>query len=99
MSTTLASRIVNGYQRLVVVNPAIYDATETIGSTITSGTAHTLPSSGTYQGDELEIYFNGIPLDPTTDYSSVGSGTKTQITFSFDLHSGDQMRYKTQRGP
>lgn len=99
---TLASRIVNGVQRLVDVTstlPSIYDASEDIVSTITSGTAHTLPSSGTYQGDELEVYFNGQVLDPTTDYSSVGTGTKTQISFSFNLQAGDHMRYRTIRGP
>lgn len=99
---SLATSIVTGVLRLVSISatlPSIYDASENIATTITSGTAHTLPSSGSYTGDELEVYFNGQVLDPTTDYSSVGTGTKTQISFTFNLLSGDHLRYRTIRGP
>lgn len=96
----LFTRIVNGYLRQYSESSTtpIYDQSVDIGSTISSGTPYTLPVSGTYVGDELEIYFNGQTLDSGTDFTFVGSGTKTQISFTFDLISGDHLRFRTIRG-
>jgi hypothetical protein len=95
-------RIVNGYPRLFSESSTIpiYDQSVAIGSTITSGTSYTLPLSGTYQGEELEIMLDGQVLDSGPDYTFVGAGpTRTQVQFSFDLLTGDNLRFRIIRGP
>lgn len=96
---SLVLQMVNGVPRSVsTVVPTIYDQTFTAGSTITAGTSVTLPSSGTYQGGELEVYFNGQRINVTDDYVYVGSGSKTQIQMTFDLLAGDKIRFRVDRG-
>lgn len=94
-------KITNGYARLSAETglPAIYDVSVAVVSTTTSGTSYTLPSSGSYVGDELEIFLDGQELDSGTDYAFVGSGTKTQVQFTFDLLAGDNIRFRKLRGP
>ncbi len=77
----------------------IYEQSVDVGSTVTSGTAVTLPAAGSYVGDELEITLNGQVLDSGVDWNTVGSGTKTQVSYTFDLLAGDHIRYKIIRGP
>ena len=77
--------------------PTIYDQTYSVGSTITTGTAITLPASGTYSSAELEVYLNGQVMSPTTDYAYVGSIPRTQITLTFDAIAGDLIRFKVMR--
>ena len=74
----------------------IYDETYDILSTITSGTYVTLPNSGNYSGDELEVYLNGIRLDLTLDYNYVGVVPRTQVSFTFDLYTGDKVRFRIE---
>jgi hypothetical protein len=64
---------------------------------VTAGTNVTLPSSGTYSGDELIVTLNGSYLDPVFDYNYVGSGTRTQVSFTFDLVVGDRIDFKKYR--
>ena len=78
--------------------PTIYDQTFTVGSTITSGTAITLPASGQYTAAELEVYFNGQRVEITDAYNYVGSPPRTQITFTFDLVATDRIRFRVDRG-
>lgn len=94
-------RLTNGIPRSVAEASAttIYDESVDIVSTITAGTAYTLPSSGNYVGEELEIFFNTATLDSGPDYTFVGSGTKTQVAFTFDLLAGDRLRFRKIRGP
>lgn len=95
-------RITNGYPRLFseAASTAIYDQTVLISTIVTSGTSYTLPAAGTYQGYELEIMLDGQVLDPGPDYSFVGAGpTRTQVQFTFDLLSGDNLRFRIIRGP
>lgn len=91
--------IVNGYPRLSdeTAPPTIYDVSIDILANVTTGTSYTLPSSGTYVGDELEIYLDGQVLDSGSDFNFVGSGTKTQVTFTFDILIGDRLRFRKIR--
>lgn len=95
-------RLVNGYPRMVdeAASSTIYDESVDIGSTISTGTPYTLPSSGEYEGDELEVYLDGQVLDSGSDFNFVGAGpTRTQVTFTFDLLAGDRLRFRKIRGP
>lgn len=64
---------------------------------ITTGTNVTLPASQTYQGAELQIYLNGDRLETVYDYNYVGSGSKTQVVFTFDLVVGDRLDFRIDR--
>ena len=67
---------------------------------VTSGTAVTLPSSGTYSSAELEVRLNGLRLEQANgDYSYVGSGTRTQVSFGFNLVVGDRIDFRVDRAP
>lgn len=93
-------RISNGVARSFdeATAPSIYDQTVTLGATLTTGTAYTIPSSQTYTSEELEVYLNGIRLDSLIDFNYVGgSPPRTQITFTFDLLSGDILRFRIDR--
>jgi hypothetical protein len=93
-------RISNGVARHFdeASSPTIYDQTYAVGSTITTGTPVTLPASGTYNSAELQVYLNGVRLTPVEDYNYVSSPPRTQITFTFDLMSGDEVRFYIDRG-
>jgi len=80
-------------------SPTIYDQVYQVSGTLTAGTAITLPSGGTYQADELEVWLNGQRVHVTDDYNYVGSGTRTQITFTYDLLNTEQVRFRVDRGP
>lgn len=103
------TRIVNGILRSYDEGSAlpIYDepltivasgagANEMNGPVIT-GTAVTLPASGTYEGEELEVRLNGQRLEGLYDYNYVGSGTKTQVSFTFNLSVGDRLDFRVDR--
>lgn len=70
-----------------------------INGPVTAGTNVTLPAGGTYVGAELEIRYNGMRLEQLYDYNYVGSGTKTQVTFTFDLQVGDRYDFRVDRAP
>ena len=76
----------------------IYDESITIASPVVTGTPVTLPASGTYDSQELEVYFNGQVLDDVADYNFVGSPPRTQVAFTFDLVVGDRIRFRKIRG-
>lgn len=94
-------RIVNGYPRAFDEGSAttIYDQSVDLVGTLTTGTAYTLPASGTYEGDELEVILDGQTLDSGSDFNFVGAGpTRTQVSFTFDLLAGDRLRFRKIRG-
>lgn len=96
--------LVNGIPRMTEesASPAIYSQTYTVPSLITAGTAITLPASGSYVGEELEVRLNGVRQEIVLDYNYVGSGTKTQISFTFDLYaspSADIINFRVDRAP
>ena len=62
-----------------------------------AGVSVTLPVSGTYSGDELEVYLNGAKLYNIEDYIYVGSGARTQVQFTFDLVVGDKVLFRKAR--
>lgn len=96
---SIVLQMVNGVPRAVTtVVPTIYDQTFTAVGTVTTGTAISLPASGTYLSAELEVYFNGQRINVTDDYIYVGSGTRTQIQMTFDLLLGDKIRFRMDRG-
>lgn len=95
-----ALQLVNGVPRTVTIGePTIYDQASNINSTINTGTNVPLPSGQTYDSSELEVYLNGVRLTYTYDYNYVGSVPRTQITFTFDLVSGDVVRFRIDRIP
>lgn len=73
--------------------------TNEINGPVTTGTSVTLPASGTYTGEELEIRLNGQRLEALYDYSYVGVGSKTQVQFTFDLAVGDRLDFRVDRAP
>jgi hypothetical protein len=89
--------------------PTIYDEYLTVVSSGASGDHEinvadaeagdsiTLPLSGTYEGDELEIYYNNTRLEDVVDYNWVGSGTRTQISLTFNAKTGDRIRFRVDR--
>lgn len=104
-------RLTNGQPRSAAESgsPTIYDQPLTvvasgaganqINAPVTSGTNITLPSSGTYTGEELEVRLNGQRLEALYDYNYVGTGTKTQIAMTFDLAIGDRLDFRVDRAP
>lgn len=95
-------RTSNGYPRLFAESssPTIYDESVDLVGTLSTGTPYTLPSSGSYTGDELEVYLDGQVLDSGSDFNFVGAGpTRTQVAFTFDLHAGDRLRFRKIRVP
>lgn len=112
MSKKLA--LVSGIPRMVdeAAAPAIYDSNIWVisdsdvesdhyrkASNMQSGDNVTLPDSGTYEGEELEIRLNGQRLRYLQDYIYVGSGTKTQVSFNFDMVVGDRIDFRVDRAP
>src|SRR5271166_4432005 len=106
MSSSSALTLINGFPRMTAIVaslPLIYDNTITIvssggnGSTtlngpITSSTAITLPSSGTYTLNtnsvpNLQIYLNGQRLEESGfDWNTSGSGPSyTAFSLTFGL--------------
>jgi len=68
-----------------------------INGPVTPGTNVTLPSSQTYNSSELQIYLNGQRLEVTSDWSTVGSVPRTQVTFVDTLQVGDTIDFVIQR--
>jgi hypothetical protein len=93
-------RLVNGVARSFEEAGAIpiYDESFEVVSDITTGTPVTLPNSGTYDSDELEVYLNGQRLEQLVDYNYEGSAPRTQVSFTFDLVEGDLVRFRRDRG-
>jgi hypothetical protein len=91
--------IVNGVLRSSNASglPSIYDQTIAVASTITTGTAVTLPASQTYTSSELTVELNTVVLEPGVDFNYVGTGARTQITLTFDLINGDRLRFQIMR--
>ena len=98
--TDYALKLVSGAPRMVALtaSPSIYDQYIDVASPISTGTAVTLPNSGSYTSSELEVYLNGIRIDNVLDFNYVGSGTRTQISFTFDLIVNDRIRFRIDRG-
>jgi hypothetical protein len=114
MSSALA--LVNGVPRTTTVTaslPAIYDQTisivasggsppGTVNGPVSSGTALTLPSSGTYTVSSgvpnLTIYLNGERLEYTRDWTTSGSGPNyTQFQLSVGLVIYDYIDLRIER--
>jgi hypothetical protein len=93
--------LVNGIPRMTAEASAvsIYDETYSVGGTITTGTPITLPSSGTYNSDELEVRLNGQRLESVVDYNYVSTPPRTQVSFTFDLVLGDSVNFRVDRVP
>jgi hypothetical protein len=76
----------NGIPHLAVdPGVSLYDQPFVLTSTITAGTAVTLPAGGTYTSTDLQITLNGQVLEDTFDYNWLGSPPRTQVSFTFDL--------------
>jgi hypothetical protein len=93
--------LVNGIPRMVdeSASPTIYDESVTLASNLSTGVNYTLPASGTYEGEEIEVYLDGQVLDSGADFNFVGAGpTRTQVVFTFDLYIGDRLRFRRIRG-
>jgi len=81
-------------------SPVIYDQNSVIGGGgLTTGSPLTLPSSQTYDSQELEVYLNNVRLTPVLDYNYVGaSAPRTQVSFTFDLLAAEVVRFRIDRG-
>jgi hypothetical protein len=93
--------LVSGIPRMVdeSASPTIYDESVTLTSNLSTGVNYTLPASGTYEGEEIEVYLDGQVLDSGSDFNFVGAGpTRTQVVFTFDLYIGDRLRFRRIRG-
>ncbi len=103
--------LTNGLPRMVDESsaPTIYDDYLTVVASGASGSNEineadaetgdniTLPNSGSYEADELEVYLNTNRMHDVFDYNYVGSGTRTQITMTFGLVAGDVIRFRVDR--
>lgn len=90
MQDLSASSIYDDYISIVSGTPANGNQLQ---GPVTSGTSITLPNSGTYTGNELQVYLNGSRVEKVVDYTWLGSGTRTQISFTFDLQINDRVRF------
>ncbi len=115
---TSALTLVNGVPRMTAITaslPLIYDQSVTVvvsgasppsslNGPVTSGTAITLPASGSYTLNansvpNLQVYLNGDRTESTIDWNTSGSGpTFTAITFTFNLVAGDRVDLRIERG-
>lgn len=97
-----ALKLVSGIPRMRDITGTgsitIYDETLLVGvGGISSGTPITLPSSGTYDDVDLEVYLGGLFLEPGVDFNYVGAGPdRTQITMVDDLFEGESLRFRTE---
>lgn len=70
---------------------------------VTTGTAITLPSSGSYTLNansiaNIQVYLNGERLEQVFDWSTSGAGpTFTAIQLTFDLVVGDRLDIRSER--
>jgi len=91
-------QVVNGIPRLREIYasvPPAYDENIVVSAGgISTGTPITLPNSQTYDYLDLQIILNGQSLTPQVDWNTYGSGLKTQVTMTFDLVEGDQLRFR-----
>lgn len=90
-----ALKLVNGIPRMIEITH-LYDSTYVATGSETAGTSITLPSSETYTSTELLVILNDVILELTTDYTYVGSAPRTQIQLTFDLVSGDRLRFRKE---
>lgn len=104
-------RLSNGVARSFdeALSTAIYDesltvvasspgANEIIGP-INAGVDITLPNGGTYESAELQVNLNGQELQPVLDYNYTGAGTRTQVSFTFQILVGDIIDFRVDRAP
>lgn len=79
--------------------PTIYDENEIVsGGGLSTGVSMTLPTSQTYDSNELEVYLNNVRLTPVIDYNYVGaSAPRTQVAFTFDLLASEVVRFRIDR--
>jgi hypothetical protein len=90
--------MVNGIPRMVEVNTTIYDEVYTAPSNISAGTPITLPNSGVYNSTELRVSWNGAILESIEDFSYVGPGpNRTQVSLTFDIFTGEKIRFYKER--
>jgi len=83
-------------EELLVVSSGASGENE-INGPISAGTSITLPNSGTYEGEELEIFVNKFVQEDVLDFNYVGSGTKTQVQFTFDMEVDDVIVFRKTR--
>lgn len=113
MANALA--LVNGVPRQAVIpgTSLIYDQSITvvasgaganqINGPVTTGTAITLPSSGSYTLNtnsvaNIQVYLNGDRLEQVFDWSTSGAGpTFTAIQLTFGLVVGDRLDIRSER--
>ncbi len=101
-------------QSITVSLPLIYDQSVLIvasGATpptsltgpVSSGTAITLPSSGSYTLNansiaNLQVYLNGDRIEQVFDWTTSGAGpTFTAIQLTFGLVVGDRLDFRIER--
>lgn len=110
-----ALTLTNGVPRQAVIpgTSLIYDQSVTvvasgaganqINGPVTTGTAITLPSSGSYTLNansvaNLNVYLNGDRLEQTFDWNTSGAGpTFTAISLTFNLVVGDRIDFRAER--
>ena len=68
-----------------------------VNGPINAGVSVTLPSAGTYNSTELQIFLNGTRLEAVFDYNYVGAVMRTQVQFTFDLVVGDVLVFRIDR--
>jgi hypothetical protein len=61
---------------------------------ITAGVAMTIPDSITYSDIDLQVFLNGQQADPVKDFNYEGAGSRTQISFTFQLEVGDELTFR-----
>jgi hypothetical protein len=85
-------------QQLTIVSGSPANSNQMTGP-VNAGVSVTLPQSGTYSSAELQVQLNGQQLEPVLDYTYVGSGTRTQVQFTFQLVVGDVVDFRVDRVP
>ena len=74
---------------------SIYDETYTVPvGGLPAGTDITLPSAGTYEDAELEVYLNGQRIEDILDYNFIGTIPRTKIQLTFNVSEGEKVRFR-----
>ena len=89
-------RVISGIPRYQDFGAVAYDQTYIAIAIVTAGTSITLPASGTYLSSELNVFLNGQRMSYLEDYTYIGTGTRTQIQFLFDLTTGDLVVFRKE---
>lgn len=65
-------------------------------SLLAAYTAITIPNGMTYQGADLQVFWNGQRKFVGKDFNYVGTGAKTQVSMNFDMYLNESLIFRKE---